>query len=112
VAGKKRKRVRSRRRLHRWLAVAALILVGFLYAKPVRSYLSTRGEVRQRQAEVRSLASQKQALVRRLALSTSTDALAQEARRLGFVRPGEHLYIVKGLPGWRARHRATIGRNG
>jgi hypothetical protein len=100
------------RRVNRLLAVGALLLVGILYAKPVRSYLTTRHEVAQRQAEVRSLAAQKRVLLGRLAFSTSTGALAAEARRLGFVRPGERLYIVKGIPAWRARRRATIGRNG
>jgi cell division protein FtsB len=106
------KRRRRRRRWNRWLALGALALVAFLYAKPVRSYLAARHDVAQRQAEVRALAAQKKALLGRLAFSTSTDALAREARRLGFVRPGEHLYIVKGIPAWRQRHRATIGGDG
>ena len=108
------KRARRRRRLtlKRWLALGAVALVALLYAKPVRSYLSARHEVAQRRAEVRSLAAQKRVLLGRLAFSTSTEALAREARRLGFVRPGEHLFIVKGIPAWRQRHRATIGRHG
>jgi cell division protein FtsB len=108
----KRKRKRSRFTLNRWLALGALTLVALLYAKPVRSYLAARHEVAQRQAEVRGLAAQKRALLGRLAFSTSNEALAREARRLGFVRPGEHLYIVKGIPAWRHRHKATIGGNG
>jgi len=105
-----RKKRRSRR-LTRPLAVAAVLLMGFLYWKPIHSYLHSRSEVAQRRAEVRSLAAQQRALRRRLAASTSTEALAHEARRLGFVRAGEHLFIVKGIPAWR-RARATIGRNG
>ncbi len=108
----KRKRTRAPRRLNRWLAVAAVVLMAFLYWKPLHAYLHTRGQVAREQAEVRGLAEQKQALLERLAFSTSTGALARQARRLGFVRAGEHLYIVKGIPAWRARHRATIGRNG
>ena len=88
------------------------MLVGVLYWKPLRAYVHVRGEVAQRQAEVRSLREQKLALTERLAFSTSTEALARGARRLGFIRPGEHLYIVKGIPAWRARHRATIARHG
>ena len=106
-----RKRKRNVRKLNRRLAVAALVLMGFLYWKPIHSYLHVRGEVAQRQSEVRSLAAQKRTLLQRLSFSTSTDALGREARRLGFVRPGEHLYIVKGIPDWR-RHRATIRRDG
>ena len=106
-----KKRKRRQLRLNRWLGLGALVLVALLYAKPVRSYLSARHEVAQRQAEVRALAAQKRALAGRLAFSTSTDALASEARRLGYVHPGEHLFIVKAIPAWR-RHKATIGRDG
>ena len=102
---------RNGRRLNRRLAVAAVLLMGFLYWKPIHAYLRARDDVAQRRSEVRALAAQKEVLLRRLSFSTSTDALAHEARRLGFVRPGEHLYIVKGIPAWR-RHRATIARNG
>jgi hypothetical protein len=102
---------RSTRRLSRWLAIAALLLIGFLYWKPIRSYLHVRDEVAQRSAQVRSLAEQQRSLRRRLVVSTSTPALADEARRLGFVRAGERLFIVKGIPAWR-RHRATIARHG
>ena len=107
-----RRRKRAPRRLSRWLAVAAVLLMGFLYWKPIHAYLHARDEVAQRRAEVGALAAQKQVLLRRLSFSTSMDALAHEARRLGFVRPGEHLYIVKGIPAWRQRHKATIGRDG
>jgi hypothetical protein len=33
----------------------------------------------------------------RLELVETDDFLAREARRIGLVRPGEHLYIVRGL---------------
>ena len=39
-----RKKRRSRR-LTRPLAIAAVLLMGFLYWKPIRSYLHTRTEV-------------------------------------------------------------------
>jgi cell division protein FtsB len=110
VAAKRRKG--KPRKLNRRLAVAAVLLMGFLYWKPIHAYLHTRSEVAQRQSEVRALAAQKRALLQRLSFSTSTNALAHEARRLGFVRPGERLYIVKGIPKWRQQHRATIGRDG
>ena len=29
------------------------------------------------------------------------EALAREARRLGYVKPGERLFIVKGIDAWR-----------
>jgi hypothetical protein len=32
------------------------------------------------------------------------DVVAREARRLGYVRQGEHLFIVKGIGAWRRAH--------
>ena len=42
----------------------------------------------------------------------SSDALAREARRLGFIRPGEHLFIVKGIQAWKKPHTTTIDGDG
>ena len=39
--------------------------------------------------------------------STSLVVLAQQARRTGLVRPGEQLFIVKGIPAWRHSQAAT-----
>jgi cell division protein FtsB len=96
----------------RWLAAGALVLAAALYFRPLHTYMKTRSELTQRRAEVRALAAKRRALARRLATSTSTGALAVEARRLGFVKPGEHLFIVKGIPAWRRAHAATVRARG
>ena len=50
-----------------------------------------------REAEVRALEREREALTARLAVAR-TDAFAErEARKLGLVRPGERLFIVTGL---------------
>lgn len=85
-------------------------LVLFLYYRPVKSYLSTSKEVAQRQVEVRALRAQKRALEQRLALAGTQEELSREARRIGYVRPGERLYIVKGIANWRARQAAAAAR--
>jgi len=54
--------------------------------------------------EVAQLAAQKRDLTRRLAASSSLDALARAARQLGYVKPGERLYIVKGIAAWLRAH--------
>ncbi len=112
--GKRKKSRRAARRsiMLRWLAVGALALVAFLYYRPLKTYISTRHELTQQRHEVQILAAQKAALETRLAASTSTVALAREARRLGLTLPGEHLFIVKGIPAWRKAQRATIGGHG
>ena len=96
----------------RWLAVGALALMAFLYYRPLRTYVSTRHQLTEQRHQVQILAAQKAALETRLAASTSTQALAREARRLGLALPGQHLYIVKGIPAWRKAQRATIGGHG
>ena len=78
--------------------------VAFLYSQPLRSYLSTRDAVANRAQEVRLLRAQKQRLERRLADSDTPEALTREARRLGYVKPGERLFIVKGIDAWRRQH--------
>jgi cell division protein FtsB len=59
---------------------------------------------------VRALKSERRALQHRLAESSSAEALTKQARRLGLVRPGERLYIVKGVSAWL--HGTTIERGG
>jgi hypothetical protein len=60
-------------------------------------------------SEVLQLAAQKRELRRRLNVATSTDELAREARELGYVRPGEHLFIVKGIKAWQKVHSRIDG---
>ena len=91
-------------RTTRLLALGGLVLVGFLYWKPTKTYFHTKRELEQRRAEVAVLQAQKRQLEERIATSQSGDALVREARRLGLVKPGERLFIVKGINAWRARH--------
>ncbi len=100
------RRLRRPTRLGRWLAVTALAVVAFLYYRPLTGYFETRDAVARREAEVAALRRERAELNRRLAAQTSPEALMREARRLGYVKPGEHLYVVKGIPAWRlARER-------
>jgi hypothetical protein len=98
--------------VRRWAAIGALALVGLLYVKPLRAYLQTRHALDTRRAEVHALEAQKWSLEHRLAVSSSLTTLEREARRLGYVRPGEHLYIVKGIGEWRKRLRASLRSRG
>jgi cell division protein FtsB len=84
----------------RWLAVGAILLVALLYARPLRSYLSTKHQLAQRAADVRALKAEKRDLQHQLADASTPEALQREARRLGLVHPGERLFIVKGISKW------------
>jgi cell division protein FtsB len=92
---------RPRLRVRRLLALGVLALVAFLYVQPLRTYVDRRDTVARRTAEVRALDAERRRLERRLQAQTSTAALVQEARRLALVKPGERLYIVKGIDAWR-----------
>lgn len=95
---------RRPRRLLRWLGIGVLCLVAFLYYRPARTYFETRSSLAKREAEVQQLQQEKTRLQRLVTASTSDAALAREARRLGLVRPGERLFIVKGIAKWERRH--------
>jgi cell division protein FtsB len=88
----------------RLLALGGLVLVALLYWQPIRSYVHTREVLSERQAELASLRAEKRQLQQRLDAIDSRDTLIREARRLGLVKPGEQLFIVRGIPAWRKKH--------
>jgi cell division protein FtsB len=103
--------------LLRWCIVGVLLFVGFLYYQPLSSYFQTRAALNDRAAEVQRLRSERVRLQRRLADSETTTALAREARRMRLVRPGERIFIVKGVDAWRraqarSKAKATLGGDG
>ena len=78
--------------------------MAFLYYRPLASYVETRGQLTARETTVIALRAEKVRLERRLARTTSDAALAREVRRIGYVKPGERLFIVKGIGAWQRRH--------
>jgi septum formation initiator len=106
-----RTRHRSRH-LPRWLAVAAVAFLAFFYYRPLHAYFDTRHALQERRADVRGLQAQKRRLQQQLAASTSPAALDLEARQLALVKPGERLFIVKGIAAWQRKHGGSIRRGG
>ena len=102
----------------RWCILGAALFVAFLYYQPLSSYLETRSALNERAAEVERLRAERTRLQARLADSATVTALTREARRMRLVRPGERIFIVKGVEEWRraqARAQAaatTIGGDG
>ena len=88
----------------RLLALGAIVVAGVLYWKPLHAYLHTRDALNRRQAEVAKLQQRQQQLEARIETVDSGHVLVREARRLGLVKPGEQLYIVRGIPAWRKKH--------
>jgi Septum formation initiator len=105
---------RKRRRLHRsilfrrWLAVGALVLVALLYYRPIKAYIDAQGQLGQRKELVQKLRADRARLEHRLGASNSIATLAREARALGYVRPNERLFIVKGINHWRKEQRESL----
>ncbi len=97
-------RPRRRRRLARWAALGLVVLLALLYYRPVRAYVETKRTVESRAAEVAALTARKRELERRLSEIRSGSTLVRGARRLGLVKPGERLFIVRGIPEWRRAH--------
>jgi cell division protein FtsB len=110
----KRRRSQPRRRVSalRWAALATLAVVALLYYRPLKSYVETRTSVHQRQEEVRQLRAKRNRLAKRLEQAETPEALEQRARKLGLVKPGEQLFIVKGIDQWRRKARARLGGDG
>jgi len=96
----------------RWVGLAAIVLVGLLYARPLRSYVDTKHELAGRAADVQALKAEKRQLQKRLAESSTAEAMVEQARRLGYVKPGERLYIVKGVSAWVHTKARTIHGGG
>jgi hypothetical protein len=93
-----------------WVAVVAVVSA-YLYYQPLSSYFETRHDLASQRSDVEVLRSAKSRLEQRLAVSTSLEETRREARRIGYVRPGERLFIVKGIPDWR-RARHSLGGDG
>ena len=94
--------------LRRWLAVGALVLIALLYYRPIKAYIDAQGQLGQGKQIVQKLRAEKTRLERQLGSSNSIATLAREARALGYVRPGERLYIVRGINHWRKLQRASM----
>jgi cell division protein FtsB len=113
ATGKRRARVRPgrrargarRRRLRLVWLLAAVGVAAYLYYQPIASYLETRESLAAERAEVETLRLVKAELELRLVTSTSVEATQREARRIGYVRPGEQLFVIKGIPAWRRAQR-------
>ena len=88
----------------RWFALGVAVLLALLYYRPVHAYVHTHHALDVRTAEVRVLETRKQRLEDRLAQIRSGETLVRGARRLGLVKPGERLFIVRGILGWRRAH--------
>jgi cell division protein FtsB len=85
-------------RVGRVALLLLLVVVAALYVGPARSLLSAWQDSNEKQAQVRELEREHDALVKRARALRDPLVVEAEARRLGMVRPGERPYVVSGLP--------------
>jgi cell division protein FtsL len=81
----------------RWLGAAILVAIALSYVHPLTSYRHARHEVADRRASITALERGNQELAQKLIEAGTSEYVIREARRLGLVREGEHLFIVKGV---------------
>jgi cell division protein FtsB len=101
----RRLRLPARLRLTRLLGLAVVCAIAFAYVQPIRAYMEAKDDVGKQRAQQAALLGRQAKLRHRLELTETESFVAREARRIGLVRPGEQLYIVKGLEKWNREHR-------
>ena len=89
----------------RLLALGGIALLALFYWKPLHTYLQTKHELQQSQLQLASLRTERRQLEQQIAAVGSGPTLVREARTLGLVKPGERLFIVRGIAAWRAAHK-------
>jgi cell division protein FtsB len=82
-------------RVGRWALICVFVFVLYLYIGPARSWVTTYGEAKRKREEVAQAREQNERLKARKATLSKPGAVELEARRLGMVKAGEKLYIIR-----------------
>ena len=95
-------------RIGRVSLLGVLVGIVLLYIGPAASWLRTWSEAKHQRTEVTRLQKEHDVLVARQKALKDPRTLEREARRLGYVKPGEQLFIVKGINDWRKRTKKSL----
>ncbi len=82
-------------RVGRWALICVFAFVLYLYIGPARSWVSTYAEAKRKREDVARLRAENARLKARKRDLERTGSLETQARRLGMVKAGEKLYVVK-----------------
>ena len=82
-------------RVGRWALICVFVFVVYLYIGPARTWVGTYAEAKRKRDEVAAARAENRQLRERKAQLEQPGALEVEARRLGMVKAGEKLYVVK-----------------
>jgi cell division protein FtsB len=104
MSRKRSRRPPARTLARRWSVIAGIVVVAYLYYHPLRTYFATKHQLDSARTQVSQLAAEHRQLRAQLSASSTTSSLAREARELGYVRPGEELFIVQGIDAWLRTH--------
>jgi cell division protein FtsB len=85
-------------RVGRCALLAVFVGIVLLYMGPARSLFQAVGQSKARNAEVRRLERENQRLTARKRALQRPGTMEREARRLGYVKPGERAYVIRDLP--------------
>lgn len=85
-------------RLGRLAMLCVMVALAYLYLSAGFSLLSSLRESHRVDSQVSVLQTQHRQLVTQHAALASAGTVEAEARELGMMFPGEHTYIVRGLP--------------
>ena len=82
-------------RLGRWALIAVFAFVLYLYIGPARTWIGTYAEAKRKREEVADLHDRREQLLETKRALTRQGAVELEARKLGMVKAGEKLYVVR-----------------
>jgi cell division protein FtsB len=85
-------------RVGRCALLAVFVGIVVLYIGPASSLVSAIGQSKARNAEVQRLAHENKRLAGRKRDLQQPGTMEREARRLGYVKPGERAYVIRDLP--------------
>ena len=82
-------------RVGRWALICVFAFVIYLYIGPARTWVSTYAEAKRKREDVAALRGENRALRERKRQLQQRAAVELEARKLGMVKAGEKLYVVR-----------------
>ena len=82
-------------RVGRWALICVFAFVLYLYIGPARTWVTTYSEAKRKREEVAQVRAENERLRARKAELERRGALELQARRLGWVKAGEKLYVIR-----------------
>ena len=82
-------------RVGRWALICVFAFVLYLYIGPARTWVTTYSEAKRKREEVAHVRAQNERLRARRRELQQGGAVELEARRLGMVKAGEKLYVIR-----------------